>query len=453
MAIRGWLKKLFREIDIWVEDKIIEPSEADKIKARYSKQSEYNKLASSIFILGSILVGLGIILFIASNWQQLGKTIKVALIFSLILGFNLLGYYFRFEKKNFPKLGEALLFLGAICFGAGIWLIAQIFQISYNYANGLLFWILGILPIIFLLRSETILVLSSILLPVWLSVIIANNPSQAVYPFFLLLALIIYLTYREKQKASLFISIISTSIWLVHYLYVRLGEVHHFSISLQLLYTNMLIAYGFILYCLGMLHDRNKKFCGFAIIYKLFAIIFILINNYSLTFVHHYNKLSYVTKSPDATYLPLTALIIYIFYFFGGIISLNYVLKLGNPEKSREAKVILPFLILQVIYMHLGALGGVFISVAYNILLFVEIIAFLYLGYLLREEFIFRLSLYIFALDILTRYFDTFWKILPRSMFFIIGGLILLLGGIYMEKQRRTIEKKMKDRLLEAETV
>ena len=449
MLSKGWIKKLFKEISTWVEEGIIEPNQADKIKDRYSRQLEYNRLVSSIFILGSILIGAGIILFIASNWQHLGKLVKIGLVFSFVLGFNLLGYHFRFEKSNHPKLGEPLLFLGAISFGAGIWLIAQIFQIQYNYANGFLFWIIGILPVIFLLRSKSVLVLTSLLLPVWLSVFIANNLSNPVYPFFLLLAIIIYLVYRERQKASLFISIIGVSIWLTHYLYLQQPAItDYFSINMQLLYGNLFIAYGFILYFLGMLHRRGK-FGGFSIIYKALAMLFIFINNYSLTFAHHYAELFHPGKAQEVVYLPLAFLIIYALYLLSGIIISKHLFKSRNSEEKKEAGIIFPFLILQIILMHFGPLGENFVSISYNILFFAEIIAFLYLGYLLRQESIFRLSLGAFALNTLTRYFDTFWKIFPRSIFFIIGGLILIFGGMYMEKKRKSVEKSMKEKLAE----
>ena len=43
---------------------------------------------------------------------------------------------------------------------------------------------------------------------------------------------------------------------------------------------------------------------------------------------------------------------------------------------------------------------------------------------------------------ILVRYFDFFWDLLPRSLFFMVGGLILVLGGIALEKKRRQLKTK-----------
>jgi uncharacterized membrane protein len=44
-----------------------------------------------------------------------------------------------------------------------------------------------------------------------------------------------------------------------------------------------------------------------------------------------------------------------------------------------------------------------------------------------------------FAFDVIARYFDLFWKLLPRSLFFILGGLLLLFGGVLLERKRRKI--------------
>jgi len=43
------------------------------------------------------------------------------------------------------------------------------------------------------------------------------------------------------------------------------------------------------------------------------------------------------------------------------------------------------------------------------------------------------------VLDVTARYFDFFWKLLPRSIFFIVGGLILLAGGMFLERKRRAV--------------
>jgi uncharacterized membrane protein len=47
---------------------------------------------------------------------------------------------------------------------------------------------------------------------------------------------------------------------------------------------------------------------------------------------------------------------------------------------------------------------------------------------------IFWLAVYLMA-----RYFDWFWGLMDRALFFLVGGVILVAGGIVLEKQRRRI--------------
>ncbi|GEM_PF-2323899 len=447
MISKGWIKKLFKEADSWIREGIMDTTQVARLKDYYAKSLGYNRFISSIYILGAILLGLGLILFIASNWERLGVGFKVGLVFACIAGFNFVGYRYRFEKEYYTRLGQALLFLGAISFGVGIWLIAQIFQFPYNYEDGVLFWILGLLPVVFLVRIPSILILVSILLPIWLGVLIANTPQRIFYPFFLLLALVGYLVYRQKQRSALFFVIVSGGIWITHYLSVRLMELPAWSqtpesLPIFLLYCNLFTAYGFVLYGLGMRHNQHKNFSELSITYKLSALLLIFLSHYALTFVHH--TFAGASSRFGDVYLNPAAGIVYVLYLAGWVLSLKRIFKASDPESKREAQGILLFLFLQTLLMAVGACGQRVVSFAYNVLLFAETLGFLYLGYLLRAESIFRLALWVFALNVLARYFDTFWNILPRSLFFILGGILLIGGGIYLERKRKAIEQKMK---------
>ena len=45
---------------------------------------------------------------------------------------------------------------------------------------------------------------------------------------------------------------------------------------------------------------------------------------------------------------------------------------------------------------------------------------------------------------ILAKYFDFVWDLIPKSIFFIIGGLILVYGGIYLERVRANAQNRFK---------
>ncbi len=64
----------------------------------------------------------------------------------------------------------------------------------------------------------------------------------------------------------------------------------------------------------------------------------------------------------------------------------------------------------------------------FNILFALEIFGLIILGFVRRHPIYINIGLLFFALDVVARYFDLFWDLLPRSLFFILGGLLLLSG-------------------------
>jgi len=82
--------------------------------------------------------------------------------------------------------------------------------------------------------------------------------------------------------------------------------------------------------------------------------------------------------------------------------------------------------------------GGTF-RLLFNILFALEIVGLIIIGFVRRYPTYVNIGLLFFALDVIARYFDFFWALLPRSLFFILGGLLLLTGGIMLEKKRRKI--------------
>ena len=81
----------------------------------------------------------------------------------------------------------------------------------------------------------------------------------------------------------------------------------------------------------------------------------------------------------------------------------------------------------------------------FNIIFVGLLVLMLYAGYRREDMRLINLGVFWLSAFIIFKYFDFFWKLLHRSLFFIIGGLILVLGGIALEKKRRELKKKFKD--------
>jgi uncharacterized membrane protein len=108
-------------------------------------------------IIGGVLIGLGILSFVASNWSELTKTFKFLILLSTIILFYLVG--FALEKKK-PDLSRVFYFIGAFAYGAEIFYIGQMFHLGGNLEDAFLMWGIGILPLALYLKDKIIKVAS-----------------------------------------------------------------------------------------------------------------------------------------------------------------------------------------------------------------------------------------------------------------------------------------------------
>lgn len=136
---------------------VINAETADKIQEYYKLKSgsSSNRLFVAFGILGSILVGLGIILIIAHNWDELSTFTKTFFAFlPLVLGQIICGFVLLKKPNNTTWKESSTVFL-FFAIGACISLVSQIYHIPGNLSSFLLVWMLLCLPLIYIMKSST----------------------------------------------------------------------------------------------------------------------------------------------------------------------------------------------------------------------------------------------------------------------------------------------------------
>ncbi|WP_066069063.1 DUF2157 domain-containing protein [Neobacillus soli] len=151
------LKFLKRELQFLEESELLPAGKATEIEEIYEVQML--SFTKTLLYVGSILIGAGILSFIASNWDEIGKTVKFLFILCLFIGCNFAGYKM---EKNYPKTSKGLYYLGVLVFGAGIFLVEQMFHLGRSFQVAFLWWSLGILPLAWVLRDKWILLAASL---------------------------------------------------------------------------------------------------------------------------------------------------------------------------------------------------------------------------------------------------------------------------------------------------
>ena len=153
------LQWLHAELPGLVRDGIVPADVAEKLQQHYGPSPVHGgkKLALLIFgILGAALIGSGVILLVAHNWDDWSRPVRTALAFvPLVAAIGLAGWVLNFRPTSAPWC-EGAATVWALTIGAAISLVAQIYQIHGDPARFCLTWILLGLPIVYILRSSVV---------------------------------------------------------------------------------------------------------------------------------------------------------------------------------------------------------------------------------------------------------------------------------------------------------
>jgi len=162
-------KKLSSLLGSAVEHHVVDKTNADALQ-NFASSGEWEhkgwlSLSTAMGGLGALVLGFGIILMIASNWDSFGDIAKLIGFLTLLIGSHASG--FALAHRGYEKMASKLHFLGAGLFIAGIGLIAQIFHLHSSAGTSYLVWAIAIAPLAFTLRNGSIALLSIIAFYVW----------------------------------------------------------------------------------------------------------------------------------------------------------------------------------------------------------------------------------------------------------------------------------------------
>jgi uncharacterized membrane protein len=184
MFFDNFQRKLRQEAQLWRDEGLISSSQHERLAERY----QFKKLDAAAkerftfvaIAIGGLLLVLGVIIFVAANWQIWSREVKFILMMSLFLSTSITGFLTwrqgaasgEGKKPNSSKrlLGEALLILSALILGANLLLMAQIFNIAGSAPELFLAWGFGVLVMAYSLSLTSLGILAIILVQIgyWL---------------------------------------------------------------------------------------------------------------------------------------------------------------------------------------------------------------------------------------------------------------------------------------------
>ncbi|MSU71171.1 MAG: DUF2157 domain-containing protein [Opitutus sp.] len=148
--------RLRKESPRWVAAGVISPEQAERLRALHPEAdgAAASRFLTIISLLGAVLCVVGLALIISANWQAIHRWVKIGGLVVLLAGAHAGGYWLKFQRADFPKLGEAFIMAGCVLFLLGIALVSQIFHLGGRAGNAVLVWAAGIAAIPFLTRAR-----------------------------------------------------------------------------------------------------------------------------------------------------------------------------------------------------------------------------------------------------------------------------------------------------------
>ncbi len=201
----GFRKVLRRELPRWRDEGVVSPEQAAALSERYALEDLDRESAGlavhAIYIVGAVLVGGGVVSFVAAHWEAIPAAVKLLVIVAAMLAAHAGGFHLWKVRGTRPRLGHALVTVGTLVFGANIGLVAQIFHLSSNFYNGFAAWAVGALAVAWAAASVPSAVVAVAASFVWACGWIADHEhSFCFYPF---LALAVFMPFAYLRRSAL----------------------------------------------------------------------------------------------------------------------------------------------------------------------------------------------------------------------------------------------------------
>lgn len=398
-----FVKTLKKEIKSWIKSDIVSANDAQKI-LNYYEQDSYKNSYFYFSIIGSFLIGIGLLSLVAHNWDQMSKTIRFSIAILPLLVAQALGFYILKYKVKSKVWIEGVGIFWFLSAGVAIAIVGQTYHIASSFRDFYLLWFLLLYPILFLLKSDGVAFLILVIINMLFSQTFHNNVDKAIFLILLFL-------------------------WIVYYLYRY--KVFKHSISFAIL------SYALVFTCIvNFLFFLNSWFYDYMFLFLLFYYIdFIFFDDIS-SFKRAFGVLgkfglSIVSLSlliKGITFEVFDNLILFTICFMLSFIGFLYIL-----NKKRVDDIFYPlFPILASIVLYFPSFLWV-----YNIL-FVAILAFMIYSYSLKKEVI--KANYVFTLlcvGVFVKFISNDFGFIAQGIAFIILGFCFLYMNLFIRKMAK----------------
>lgn len=425
-------KYIISELQELVRENVITSETAENISIYFKRKEREstNPLTITLAILGALLVGSGIILLVAHNWDDFSKTVRTILAFLPLIVSQLLGIYTLLRRKLQQAWTESAAVLLFLSMGAAMALISQIYQINGSLSTFLLTWTAVSIPLVYIFSSSTLAVLCISSLS-WYAFLIGYDGSHQAFPMLYLVGMVCLLPYYRmllnQKPLSNFLVLLNWAFAIS--IVVVLGTFTRFSYSrmewIGLLYCT--------LFCLFVVIGRTNYFHSKSILRNSFLLIGLpglLVMLFVWSFSHSLLSFDQEFSMAGDPLLYLCVIMAVL------IIFLTY--RIARQDKSRISPDIFSFVVfyLCIRLLQTGQFTGTLII---NLMIFVIACYYIWKGARFNNLPVMNFGLIVFALLAIFRFFDEEIPFLFRGLLFVAAGAGFFAANLLVIKKRKKL--------------
>lgn len=161
----AYRKRLEADLLRWVGTGRISPDVAGAVRFALAGDERGSRLPATFAMLGVLLLAAGVSAFIAANWQDIPRLVKLAMVAGLLL--SALGAHVVLLGRGMRGGAEAAATFAVLVFGAGVALVGQMYHLPADWPGGALLVALGALAVAALLVSDGALIVALVAMCVW----------------------------------------------------------------------------------------------------------------------------------------------------------------------------------------------------------------------------------------------------------------------------------------------